>query len=70
MPYGHVAEQGIFINAFFHGFKTGFYTGDPLRLLEDAQCLKPTFMVVVPRILNRLYTKIVESIPTKDPVTQ
>jgi long-chain acyl-CoA synthetase len=69
MPYGHVSEQCNFLMSFFRGYKVGYYSGDPLKLMEDAQCLKPTFMITVPRILNRLYTKIVESIPTKDPTT-
>ena len=33
----------------------GFFSGDPLRLLEDAQVLKPNFFPSVPRILNRIY---------------
>lgn len=33
----------------------GFFTGDPLRLLEDAQFLKPHFFPSVPRVLNRVY---------------
>lgn len=33
----------------------GFFTGDPLRLLEDAQFLKPHFFPTVPRVLNRVY---------------
>jgi len=37
------------------GGAIGFFTGDPLRLLEDAQVLKPNFFPSVPRILNRIY---------------
>jgi long-chain acyl-CoA synthetase len=37
------------------GGAIGFYTGDPLRLLEDAQVLKPNFFPAVPRVLNRIY---------------
>lgn len=33
----------------------GYFTGDPLRLLEDAQFLKPHIFPAVPRVLNRLY---------------
>ncbi len=33
----------------------GYFTGDPLRLLEDAQILKPNFFPSVPRVLNRVY---------------
>lgn len=37
------------------GAKIGYFTGDPLRLLEDAQILKPHFFPAVPRVLNRVY---------------
>ena len=33
----------------------GYFTGDPLRLLEDAKLLKPHIFPAVPRILNRIY---------------
>lgn len=35
--------------------RIGYFTGDPLRLLEDAQILKPHFFPSVPRVLNRVY---------------
>ena len=37
------------------GGSIGYYSGDPLRLLEDAQILKPDIFPSVPRILNRIY---------------
>lgn len=37
------------------GGKIGFFSGDPLRLLEDAQILKPHIFPSVPRVLNRVY---------------
>jgi long-subunit acyl-CoA synthetase (AMP-forming) len=37
------------------GGSLGSFTGDPLRLLEDAQILKPVFFPSVPRVLNRIY---------------
>lgn len=37
------------------GGRIGYFTGDPLRLLEDAQLLKPNFFPSVPRVLNRVY---------------
>jgi long-chain acyl-CoA synthetase len=33
----------------------GYFTGDPLRLLEDVQILKPVYFPSVPRVLNRIY---------------
>lgn len=37
------------------GAKIGYFTGDPLRLLEDCQILKPSLFPSVPRVLNRIY---------------
>ena len=37
------------------GGRIGYFTGDPLRLLEDAQVLKPNFFPSVPRVLNKIY---------------
>jgi long-chain acyl-CoA synthetase len=37
------------------GGSIGYFTGDPLRLLDDAQTLKPHFFPSVPRVLNKLY---------------
>lgn len=37
------------------GASIGYYTGDPLRLLDDAQTLKPEFLLSVPRVLNKIY---------------
>jgi long-chain acyl-CoA synthetase len=35
LPYAHVYEQCSFIQAISKGFKVGYYSGDPLKLLED-----------------------------------
>ncbi|KAG6335217.1 hypothetical protein ID866_3862 [Astraeus odoratus] len=37
------------------GGNIGYFTGDPLRLMDDAQALKPHFFPSVPRVLNRIY---------------
>lgn len=37
------------------GGTIGYSSGDPLRLLEDIQILKPSFFPTVPRVLNRVY---------------
>lgn len=46
----------------FKGFSHGFYGGNPFKLQEDIAELKPTFLVTVPRILNRIYQKIQENV--------
>lgn len=65
LPYGHTMEQCIFVLSILRGFSHGYYSGDPLKLMEDIQILKPTIFLTVPRILNKIYSKIHESISTK-----
>ena len=40
--------------------KIGYYSGDPLKLTEDCAILKPALFPSVPRLYNRIYTKINE----------
>ncbi|KAJ7349209.1 long-chain-fatty-acid-CoA ligase [Mycena albidolilacea] len=49
--YGRVNEMATYAT----GAKIGFFTGDPLRLIEDCQILQPSFFPGVPRVLNRIY---------------
>ena len=47
------------------GGAIGFFTGDPLRLLEDMCILKPNYFPSVPRVLNRIYQTAM--LPAQDP---
>lgn len=49
--YGRLAEFCMMAV----GGRIGYFTGDPLRLLEDCQILKPHMFPSVPRLLNRIY---------------
>ncbi|KAH9998166.1 hypothetical protein BJV74DRAFT_883293 [Russula compacta] len=55
LPLAHIYERVNQLAVIGLGGAIGFYTGDPLRLLEDAQVLKPNFFPSVPRVLNRIY---------------
>lgn len=46
------------------GGRIGYFSGDPLRLLEDAQILKPTYFPSVPRVLNRIFQAAMVSAKT------
>lgn len=35
LPYGHTFEQCIFIYSLVVGFAIGYYSGDPLKLMDD-----------------------------------
>jgi long-chain acyl-CoA synthetase len=55
LPLAHIYERVMELTVVILGGCVGFFTGDPLRLLEDAQFLKPHFFPTVPRVLNRVY---------------
>ena len=70
LPYAHIFEQAFFLYSCFVGVKNGFYQGSPLLLFDDIAELKPTMMISVPRILNRIYSKVLEEISRKSGFVQ
>ncbi|KAF6765045.1 long-chain-fatty-acid-CoA ligase [Ephemerocybe angulata] len=55
LPLAHIYERVCELCTISIGGRIGYFTGNPLRLLEDAQILKPHFFPSVPRVLNRVY---------------
>ncbi|TFK55189.1 acetyl-CoA synthetase-like protein [Heliocybe sulcata] len=55
LPLAHIYERISELLVITIGGSIGYFTGDPLRLLEDAQILKPNYFPSVPRVLNRVY---------------
>ncbi|KAJ7093232.1 hypothetical protein C8R44DRAFT_815926 [Mycena epipterygia] len=55
LPLAHIYERNNEFCCIAIGGSIGFFTGDPLRLIEDCQVLKPYFFPGVPRVLNRIY---------------
>ncbi|KAJ7273208.1 long-chain-fatty-acid-CoA ligase [Mycena rebaudengoi] len=55
LPLAHIYERNNELSTTAIGGAIGFFSGDPLRLLEDVQILKPHFFPGVPRVLNRIY---------------
>ncbi|XP_077570877.1 long-chain-fatty-acid--CoA ligase 1 [Stigmatopora nigra] len=62
LPLAHMFERMIQVSMFCHGARVGFYQGDISLLMDDIKTLKPTFFPVVPRVLNRIYDKILGSV--------
>lgn len=44
------------------GGRVGFYRGDVRVLAEDLQELRPTLVPTVPRVLNRIYDKVMQEV--------
>lgn len=45
------------------GARVGFFQGDIRLLPDDMKALKPTVFPTVPRLLNRIYDKVLTSLP-------
>lgn len=70
LPLAHAYEQSTFVKSIAVGFQIGYYSGDALKLMEDVVALKPTVFNTVPRILNRLHSKITEGVASKSGFAQ
>ena len=58
LPYTHSFEQALFGFTLIQALRIGFYTGDPTRLVEDCGKLKPHFFPSVPRLYNKIYSRL------------
>ncbi|KAJ2355770.1 medium-chain fatty acid-CoA ligase faa2 [Coemansia erecta] len=58
LPMAHCFERLVVYVGMLGGGKVGFYSGDVLGIADDAQALRPTTMVGVPRLFNRIYDRI------------
>jgi long-chain acyl-CoA synthetase len=58
LPLAHSFEKAMFVAGIMNGCQYGFYSGDPLKLLEDMKVLRPTIFPSVPRLFNRIYDRI------------
>jgi long-chain acyl-CoA synthetase len=51
-------EMIVFLVAMSAGSQVGFWRGDTMLLVEDFAALRPTVLVGVPRVFNRIYDRI------------
>lgn len=55
LPLAHTMERSVSAVMLSRGASIGYYGGDTQKLKEDFPVLKPTILVLVPRILSRIY---------------
>ena len=65
LPLAHSFEKVLFTTACICGMAIGYYSGDPLKLLDDLKELQPTCFPSVPRLFNRIYDKIISGVKEK-----
>ncbi|RIA90730.1 hypothetical protein C1645_823030 [Glomus cerebriforme] len=70
LPLAHVYELANMSALIYGGSAIGFYQGDTLKLLDDIAELKPTVFCSVPRLLNRVYDKVMAGVKAKGGVAQ
>jgi long-chain acyl-CoA synthetase len=62
LPLAHAFEMMGITYSMTRGVSIGFFQGNPAKLVEDAQTLKPTVFIGVPRVYKRIYDKIISNI--------
>ncbi|KAF0689349.1 Aste57867_19199 [Aphanomyces stellatus] len=59
LPLAHCIEHIVQCVMLRQGGAIGFYQGNTLKLTEDLALIRPTLFVTVPRLLNKIYDKVV-----------
>eukprot|EP00475_Leptophrys_vorax_P023842 TRINITY_DN3282_c0_g1_i1.p1 TRINITY_DN3282_c0_g1~~TRINITY_DN3282_c0_g1_i1.p1 ORF type:complete len:742 (-),score=225.71 TRINITY_DN3282_c0_g1_i1:1064-3289(-) len=70
LPLPHMFERITFLAIIEGGARAGFFRGDTTLLLEDIAVLRPTMFAAVPRLYNRIYGKIFNTIEASGAVKQ
>jgi len=70
LPLAHSFEKCLFTVACVRGMSIGYFSGDPLQLLDDLKALRPTYFPSVPRLFNRIHDKIQAGLKEKTAVQQ
>ncbi|KAL0082242.1 hypothetical protein F4703DRAFT_1758011 [Phycomyces blakesleeanus] len=60
LPLAHIFGRVCDMTILALGGRVGYFSGSIDNLVEDIQELKPSIMATVPRLLNRIYAKIVQ----------
>lgn len=68
LPLAHMFERISQATIVGMGGKIGFYQGDIKKLVDDMRELKPTIFCTVPRLLNRIYSKINDNLEKSSPI--
>jgi long-chain acyl-CoA synthetase len=70
LPLAHIFERLVFTAMMIVGASVGYYQGDNLKLVDDIAVLRPTVFCSVPRLLNRIYDKVMGTVKEKGFIAQ
>lgn len=66
LPLAHIFERVVFTALTAVGASIGYYQGDTLKLMSDITALRPTVFCSVPRLLNKIYDKVMAGLQEKN----
>lgn len=70
LPLPHIFERLVINSLISCGCKIGFFRGNTLELIDDIKALEPSIFCAVPRLLNRIYDKIMTGARSKTGMTK
>ncbi|CAF1477915.1 unnamed protein product, partial [Didymodactylos carnosus] len=70
MPLAHLFGYMTCICVTFVGGTIGFWQGSVVKLMDDFRDFKPTILPIVPRLLNKLYDKVMSETTKKGFLTR
>ncbi|KAI7825818.1 hypothetical protein BX661DRAFT_184222 [Kickxella alabastrina] len=59
LPLAHIYERFVEVYIMSAGGRIGMYSGNILNVVDDLQTLRPNVFTSVPRLLNRIYDRLV-----------
>lgn len=62
LPMAHIMERAVFCTVSYLELKIGVYSGDALKIVDDAAFLKPSIFVTVPRLFSKVYDGIQKNV--------
>eukprot|EP00775_Hariotina_reticulata_P005555 gene5555-5792_t len=68
LPLAHIYERNNMTTAVHLGGSVGFYSGNVQELLDDVLALKPNVFVSVPRLWNRIYDRVMQTMRESNPI--
>jgi len=66
----HIFERVVIAQIITAGASIAFFRGDPTLLIEDIVACRPTFIPMVPRVMNKIHDKIMAGMAAKGGVTE
>uniref|UniRef100_A0A0D6QY03 Long-chain-fatty-acid--CoA ligase n=1 Tax=Araucaria cunninghamii TaxID=56994 RepID=A0A0D6QY03_ARACU len=70
LPLAHIYERANTLGMTYSGAAIGFYQGDNMKLMDDLAVLRPTIFASVPRLYNKIYSGILNSLKASGSIQQ